>query len=164
MKNIYLIGFMGSGKSSLAKKLARDLNKSYIDLDQYIEDKYGMEIQEIFEKFGETAFRNYEVESLRELKAYEIIATGGGIIEREENISLMKEGVVIFLYASFEEIERRLKDDQKRPLWKQERAKQLELFRRREPVYRDSSDKMIDTTHRPLKEIVAEIKSFILNN
>lgn len=164
MKNIYLIGFMGSGKSTVGKHLANELNKSFIDLDDYIENKHKIKIQDIFKDLGEEGFRSYEKIALKEVQNYDIVATGGGIVEKEENISVMREGRVIFLKTSFEEIEKRLKDDKNRPLWNQEREQQLELFNRREKIYASCSHKTIKTDKKSILEIVEEIKLYVMNN
>src|SRR5690625_3582634 len=108
MKPIFLIGFMGSGKSTVGKAISERYHLSFVDLDEYIVKKHGMEITTIFENFGENQFRKMEHEALHEVLLKSIIATGGGIVEQKDNISLMKEkGVIIYLYASYDEIDRR---------------------------------------------------------
>ncbi|WP_096188442.1 shikimate kinase [Evansella halocellulosilytica] len=119
-KNIYLIGFMGVGKTTIGKQLAEKLNKIFIDLDEYIESKEQRSIKEIFSNNGEVFFRQLESDGLQKLKNESaIIATGGGIVENEQNVNVMKQtGVVIFLNAPFHVLLDRIKHDQSRPLTK----------------------------------------------
>src|SRR5690625_5063936 len=86
MNKIYLIGFMGAGKTTIGQKLSEILKLSFIDVDQYIEKKYETDIPTIFKTYGEEKFREYEMISLKELTKYAIVATGGGIVEKKENI------------------------------------------------------------------------------
>lgn len=161
MKNIYLIGFMGTGKSSVGKQLAEELQVSFVDLDQFIVEKYRMEIKDIFRQYGEQVFREYEKLCLREVKDYQIIATGGGVVEQEENINEMKSGSIIHLDTSFEAIEKRLKNDDNRPLWNQDRDRQAALYNRRKDIYKNCSDLTIDTTNYSIIDVVKMIISFM---
>jgi len=120
--NIYLIGMMGSGKSTIGRKLADRLNMSWIDMDEAIENK-GMKIPEIFEKYGETRFREIETEVTSEISKLHnyVVSTGGGVILRSDNISIMKEsGHSIYLNASTETLLRNLEMGREhRPLIKE---------------------------------------------
>lgn len=103
MKNIVLIGFMGTGKTSTGKMLARRLGRRLVDTDKLIEEQAGTSISNIFAGHGEEYFRNLETETVRELSGRKnmVIATGGGIVKRAENIELLrKNGVIICLTAS----------------------------------------------------------------
>ena len=102
--NIFLVGPMGSGKSSLGKKLAKSLDKKFIDTDKEIEKKENKTINEIFENNGEKYFREKEKEFLVNIpnNLNMIIATGGGIVTNQENREKLKENKVIFLNASIE--------------------------------------------------------------
>jgi len=164
MNNIVLIGFMGSGKSSVGKQLADQTNRTYIDLDQKIEDDAGDSIPNIFKNEGEEGFRKRETEVLRELSSRDgtVISTGGGIVEREENQSVLREhGPVIYLHASFEEISARLQDDQSRPLWSKPEAERRKLLEKRLPVYEEWSDYFVHTGQKSIDDVVTEIKSLI---
>lgn len=100
MKNIYLIGMMGAGKTSIGKIAAKKAHCRFIDTDAFIEEQAGMTVAEIFEREGEGSFRQRETEALRSLgkKRNCVISTGGGIVTRKENIALMREsGTVIWL-------------------------------------------------------------------
>lgn len=164
IKKIYLIGFMGSGKSTVGKELAKNLNQNFIDLDCYIEKKHHMKIKDIFSKLGENTFRKYETICLKEAQNYGVIATGGGIVERKENILVMKEGLIIFLDASFEEITKRLQGDTKRPLWKQSKERQVELYKRRKQLYMACSHWTINTTNCSISDVVNIITKKVMNN
>lgn|SRR5690625_4524821 len=157
MKTLYLIGFMGSGKTTIGKMLAKQLQKSFIDTDQYIEKHYGS-IPDIFNNQGEKTFRLYENNALKKTTHYEIVATGGGIVENEANYQTMKNnGVIIYLYASFSNIHERLKDDQSRPLWGKGLKENEKLYKKRMPKYEAFSDFKIVTDHKTCEEVVEEI-------
>ena len=120
MKNIYLIGFMGAGKTTIGKELAKALGCAFIDTDDRIEQEQGRKISEIFEKDGEQAFRDMETELLRRLQESKeefVLSIGGGMPVREENRALLRAiGTVVYLKTSKEEIIRRVSGDTNRPL------------------------------------------------
>ena len=118
--NIFLVGPMGSGKSSLGKKLAKSLDKKFIDTDKEIEKKEDKTINEIFENNGEKYFREKEKEFLKSIpnSLNMVIATGGGIVTDQENREKLKENRVIFLNASVERQSKRTSRSDKRPLLK----------------------------------------------
>ena len=120
MKNIYLIGFMGTGKSSTGKILAEELGAQFVDTDQMVVEKTGRTIEDIFEEDSEEAFRELEVEVLSEITEKEglVVSTGGGIVVTRGNLEMMKKtGLVITLIADANTILERIeKDDSCRPL------------------------------------------------
>lgn len=120
MRNIYLIGFMGSGKSTIAKKLAKELNKTFLDLDDYITEKEQKSIPEIFSQVGESGFREIEHKALKEIASKKnlIVATGGGVPCFFNNMEIMnKNGKTVFLQLSPEELAKRLTPEKShRPL------------------------------------------------
>lgn len=119
MKNIYLIGFMGVGKSTVARELAKQTGAKCVEMDEWIEAQQGMPITEIFEKYGEEHFRNLETELLREIGQNEnqIVSCGGGSVLRDENAALMKEnGCIVLLWATPETIYERVKNSTSRPI------------------------------------------------
>lgn len=162
--NIYLIGFMGSGKTTIGEILHKHLQMGYTDTDAYIEKTTGRVISEIFASEGEGAFRTYETEALKQIPTG-VIATGGGIVETEENISYMQEnGIIIYLKASLETIEKRLEGDLTRPLWKQSTADRFALFTRRHELYESAAQIIVETDHKTAEKINAEVVSLLENN
>lgn len=162
MKNIYLIGFMGSGKSSIGKSLGLLLDYRFVDTDSEIEKKYGQMIPSIFEKYGEKTFRTYETEVLKTLELGNIVSTGGGIVESAENMNIMKKsGTVIYLQTTFDEIAKRLESDQSRPLWNKNPHKKKELYRRRNKLYLNCADYIIVTDEKSIEEVAKEIEYFL---
>ena len=141
---LILIGLMGSGKSSIGRRLAARLELPMIDLDDYIVEKAGLSIPEIFSRFGEAEFRRMESEALAEVIGKPaIIATGGGIVMAEENRRLLKENPpVIWLEACPEFLAGRIDGDSNRPLVAAgdtlNRLKELALVR--DPLYRECAD------------------------
>ncbi|MDM5338924.1 shikimate kinase [Fictibacillus enclensis] len=140
MKPIFLTGFMGSGKTTVGSLLGEELNLPVIDTDRLIEETYGKTVAEIFAEGGEAVFRSYEAAILAELpKEDAVITTGGGLAVSAENRKFMMEnGFVIFLSCSLETIFERLKEDTSRPLFNQEKKKEMQkLYESRLPIYRD---------------------------
>lgn len=149
-RNIYLIGPMGAGKSTVGRLLAKSLGISFYDSDREIEHRAGVSIPTIFEYEGEEGFRRREHEVLSDLTQLEgiVLATGGGAIMREENrIHLHQRGYVVYLQCSVDKQLERTGRDPNRPLLQTEnpREKLRELFRAREPYYRALADFMVDT-------------------
>jgi shikimate kinase len=140
IRNIVLTGFMGSGKSTVGRRLARRLGWSFVDTDLEIEERAGKPIVEIFAEAGEQVFRDLETQVARECVGRQrtVIATGGGIVMREENRKALNEaGLVVYLKASVETIWQRTQHTAKRPLLKTENPRQKiqELLVQRKPVY-----------------------------
>jgi shikimate kinase len=127
-KNVILLGFMGSGKSTVGKLLAKKLGFGFIDIDKVVERKYGKTVEELFKEKGEEFFRDEETNAVRELqgKRARVIATGGGIVEREENVKLLQKlGVVVYLCASVDEIYKRTHNSATRPLLNVENRREV---------------------------------------
>lgn len=119
MRNIVLVGFMGTGKTSVGKKLAARLQMSMIDTDDIIVEDSGMDIPDIFARYGEAHFRDLESTAVRKAANLEnhVISTGGGVVLRESNLEMLKHnGVVFCLTASSAEIWRRVGRETHRPL------------------------------------------------
>ena len=160
--NIVLIGMMGAGKSTIGVELSKVLkNYTLIDVDSEIEKHANMKISEIFDKFGESHFRQLETELLKELckKNNQILATGGGIFEKEENRKILTScGTVYYLKATAETLFNRIKNETHRPLLKQgfgtENIKKI--LEKREDNY-SKAHVIIDTENKPLYNIVKEI-------
>ncbi|QAS54208.1 shikimate kinase [Halobacillus litoralis] len=154
---IYLIGFMGSGKSTIAKQLSEELHKEYIEMDEEIEKKEGATIPQMFSDHGESYFREKETLFLKSIKGDEIVSTGGGIILADENRDLLAEGTVFYLQASWETIVERLADDTERPLWKGEIAEKKARLEERLPLYESLADYIIPVDGKTPGVITDEI-------
>ena len=116
--NLILCGMMGAGKSSVGKELSALMGWQFVDTDEKIEERYG-KITDIFARFGETRFREMETEFLQALskERHLIVATGGGMVLKEENVALLKEmGKIVYLRAKIDTLATRLKADKDRPL------------------------------------------------
>ncbi|WP_102274585.1 shikimate kinase [Cytobacillus massiliigabonensis] len=162
MKAIYLTGFMGAGKTTIGKALGEYLEMPVFDTDEEIEVKETLTISEIFEQQGEEFFRALETRILGELPVKDaVITTGGGIVCRGGNRQFIKEhGIVIFLFASKEEIVKRLELDETRPLLKGDKLEKIAvLYNERLPIYKQAADFTVDTTGKEIGEVVKEIVS-----
>ncbi|MGD6832310.1 shikimate kinase [Sutcliffiella halmapala] len=163
MKSIYLTGFMGAGKTSIGHALGEKLGLAVYDTDILIEEKINESISEFFEKYGEADFRRLEEEVLKRLPVTDsIIMTGGGIIKRADNISLMKEnGLMVFLYCDMEVVLQRLENDITRPLIQQKSKEEIKaLFSERLPLYK-MAHIMMDTSSLSILEAVEKLADAI---
>ncbi len=152
---------MGCGKSTVGLYLQKKYGLSFIDTDSYITETYRKEIPAIFEEDGEATFRKYEVETLISLTNYDIIATGGGIVEKEENrVKMSEQGIVVYLQASFHEIMNRLKHDATRPLWNQDVAEREKLYTRRHEIYTSFADEVVQTDDMRIEDIGETIMAY----
>ena len=166
MNNIVLIGFMGSGKTSVGKKLSVDLKREFIDMDDYIVEKEGMSINEIFEKKGEAYFRGLEKElcqNFAEAKS-KIIATGGGVIKNDANVeNLKKGGTVIYLKSTPKQIAFNLRFDNTRPLLAgdNKEKKIANLMAEIAPKYIKCADEIVDVSGLNVDETMDKIKTIM---
>ena len=165
---IVLIGFMGAGKSSVGRTLARMTGLSRFDTDEIVAARFGLTVSEVFETKGEEKFRQAETEALRELvgKCGAIITTGGGILLKPENVELVRQlGTVVHLEADEETLSRRINRRTTRPLLRTEnpRATLTELLRVRLPLYRAAADIQVDTTLLTHDEVAKKILNHIEN-
>ena len=158
--NIILIGFMGSGKSSVGRLIARKLRYQFLDTDQLVEDRARMGIPEIFaQPAGEAGFRGRETAALESLLVgthRHVIATGGGIVTQPQNLPLLHTlGWVVLLQADADEIFRRVARNNDRPLLKTKdpRARVEELLALREPIYRTAADFIVDSTGKRREDV-----------
>ncbi|MBL7071936.1 MAG: AAA family ATPase [Candidatus Omnitrophica bacterium] len=161
MKNIVLVGFMGTGKTAVSMVLADILNMPLINIDSLIEEREGMPINEIFAKKGEAHFRQVEGEVIKEISGHDdtVIDAGGGSMIDEENVkNLRKNGVLLCLNASPEEILKRTSKYSNRPLLNVAdppgNIKEL-LAKRRE--YYERADYQIDTSHKDINKVAEEV-------
>lgn len=161
--NIVLCGFMGSGKTTIGRKLARALDCEFIDADQYLEQREQRSISSIFDTLGESGFRDIETECARELsqKTNCVIALGGGTVLRPENVALYKKnGILIHLNTPFYRIVQNLSRDTSRPLLKGDKEKQTRiLYQQRKEIYHSAADRSVTGTR--ISELVNAIFSAI---
>jgi len=160
--NIYLTGFMGSGKSTIAPVLANKMNRASFDTDLWIENNYGKSIYQIFKDEGEESFREKEaycLELVSQMKQFVVAVGGGAIVSSDNWINLKKSGIIIYLKCSMETIWERIKSSESRPLLPQNESERFEkvksLLTLRSPFYEradiifpcetgDSTDKTAD--------------------
>lgn len=141
MKNIYLVGFMGTGKTTVGRILAEKLSKDFVEMDEVIEEKEGKRIKDIFKDHGEPYFRKLENNLLKEiiLQSDLVVSCGGGVVCDQSNLKLLQDtGRVFSLFASPAVIFKRVKDSSQRPLLNVEDplAKINELLQFRQPFYK----------------------------
>jgi shikimate kinase len=163
-KNIVLIGFMGSGKSTVGRELHHRLGYPLVDMDQVIEQRAGKSIASVFETEGEEKFREMETQLLQELAipaaSRRIISTGGGVVGREENRLLLRDlGYVVWLNAPVAVILERTGKNRDRPLLHTEdpRAQVEALLALRKPLYAESSHLKVETTGLDSRELATGI-------
>lgn len=161
--NIVLVGYMGSGKTSVGKRIANEFGYKFIDTDEYIVKKENMTINEIFKTKGEEYFRNLETSVIKELietTSNSVFSTGGGMPLRRENAMLLKKlGNVYFLRTSADNIYSRVKDSKDRPLLLCDDPKQriIDMLEERTPKYAYAADYIIDTDGKNINEIMTII-------
>ncbi|HBR86500.1 MAG TPA: shikimate kinase [Candidatus Marinimicrobia bacterium] len=157
--NIYLIGMMGSGKTTVGIKLSEKLKKTFIDLDIEIEKSVGKTISELFDENGEDHFRLIESEKLKTFSE-SVIACGGGVVLMEKNRQFIKEnGTVFLLMATMEELAYRLKNSDNRPLLVHEKSENglKNIWLERQMDYLNTADFSIETEGKHPVEIAEEI-------
>lgn len=160
--NIVLIGFMGTGKSTVGKDLSGKLAMGYIDTDALIQERVGMSINEIFQNYGEPYFRDVEKNIVEEVskKNNTIIICGGGVVLNKDNItSLRKNGKNILLKAESTTIYERIRQDDTRPLLKGKMSLEgvEKLLKQRNEIYNESADMIIETDDKSVDEISTQI-------
>lgn len=161
-KNIMLIGFMGSGKSTIAACLQEKYGRKVIEMDALIVEKEGMNINDIFAKYGEQYFRDCESRLIKKLQKETGLAVscGGGVVLREENVlNMKKNGCIVLLNAAPETIYERVKDSSERPLLNGNMNVEYiaGLMEKRREKYEKAADIIIKTDHREAEDICGEI-------
>ncbi|HUF73841.1 MAG TPA: shikimate kinase AroK [Gammaproteobacteria bacterium] len=165
-RNIYLIGPTGSGKTAVGKQLARDTGLKFLDSDQEIEKRTGVEIAYIFEKEGEAGFREREQEMIRELSSLEgaIVATGGGAVLAGANRErLAASGVVVYLKTGVREQLRRTGRSPNRPLLNRDDPRRVleEMAVVRAPLYEEIADLTIDTSSQRVRSVAKQLREML---
>ncbi len=160
--NIFLVGPMGAGKSAVGRQLARALHLSFMDSDDEIESRTGVDIAFIFEKEGEAGFRKREAVVIDELTRIDgvVLATGGGAVVDPENRSrLGGRGFVVYLYTTVDQQFARTNKGRERPLLENGDRRQIleELLLARDPLYREIADLVVDTNGRKVRSVAREI-------
>ncbi len=163
--NIFLIGPMGAGKTTVGRQLAQKLNLTFVDSDHEIENHTGVDIPLIFEKEGEEGFRRREADIIDQLTQQKniVLATGGGAVICEENRKhLINRGLVVYLQADIKHLIRRTRRDRNRPLLQGPNPEQKlrEIMQQREPLYQQTADVIIDTGRNSVQAIINQILEF----
>jgi shikimate kinase len=162
-RNLFLIGPMGAGKSAVGRQLARLLHLEFLDSDEEIESRTGVDIPFIFEKEGEEGFRKREVKVIDELSRRDgvVLATGGGaIVDPESRSRLGARGFVVYLHTSVNQQLERTRSGRERPLLENSDKQQVlqDLMEERDPLYREISDLIVETDGRRVQTVAREIQ------
>lgn len=164
--NIFLVGLMGAGKTTVGKLLAKHLHKTFLDSDHEIERRTGVNIPLIFELEGETGFRTREANLLQELTQMRdiVLATGGGaVLSKKNREALSQNGTVIYLCASAEDLWQRTRHDKGRPLLQtpDPHGKLRALLDERDPLYREIADIVIVSGQQSAHSLARELEQQI---
>lgn len=167
--NVFLVGLMGAGKTSVGKLLARRLDKAFLDCDHEIERATGVKIAVIFEIEGESGFRAREEKTLAELVTRKdiVLATGGGAVLSAVNRKrLADHGMVIYLRAAAADLWTRTRHDRNRPLLNtaDPLARLQQLFDQRDPLYREVADIVVDTGEQSLSSLANRVETQLLQH
>lgn len=162
MLNVFLVGPMGAGKTTIGRQLAQALKMDFVDSDHEIVERTGASIPWIFDVEGEAGFRRRERDMLQELSEREntVIATGGGAVLAEQTRKVLRSrGVVVYLCATIDQILKRTARDRNRPLLQTDdpRARLEALMAERDPLYREVADLVVATDDRSVRTVVKEI-------
>lgn len=160
--NVFLVGMMGAGKTTIGRILARNLGKTFRDADHEIEAHTGVRVAVIFEIEGEAGFRRREAEMLAALAALDdqVLATGGGVVLDPCNRELLRaRGCVVYLHAPPKELWERTRRDKNRPLLRTEdpRARIEELYAIRDPLYREIADIVVESGRQSANSLVSQL-------
>ncbi|MEW8027710.1 MAG: shikimate kinase AroK [Candidatus Thiodiazotropha sp.] len=166
MQNLFLIGPMGAGKTTVGRQLAEFFHKDFVDSDHEIQRRTGVDIPTIFEFEGESGFRQRESAVIDDLTAREgiVLATGGGVIMREQNRKLLSaRGLVVYLNCSVRQQYERTHRDKNRPLLStpDPMGRLTELMAVRDPLYRETADIVVSTEGRNTQSVVQDIRKLI---
>ena len=165
-RNIYFVGLMGAGKTTIGKLIAKHLDRNFYDTDHEVEKRTGVKIPVIFELEGEAGFRKRETAVIQDLTQLNsiVMATGGGAVILEENRRMLQEsGIVIYLRGSVHDLWLRMRNDKHRPLLQNVdiRAKLEQLYTERDPLYRQAATLTFDTGNQPIANILKQIEKSV---
>jgi shikimate kinase len=159
-RNLVLVGFMGSGKTTVGRVLAKQMNWSFVDTDVVIEQEQGTTVAQLFEQQGELQFRRIEADTLKRVLAAsnQVIATGGGAVLAPANCeAMLQDGFVVALTADYKTIIQRVGGDQARPLLQGDVNERVALLLEQRKTAYDFADIKIDTSNRTIEQIIATI-------
>jgi shikimate kinase len=161
-QNLFLVGPMGAGKSAVGRHLARMLHLTFVDSDDEIESRTGVDIAFIFEKEGEEGFRKREAKAIDELSSQDgiVLATGGGAVMNPENRNFLgARGFVVYLFTTVDQQVARTRKGRERPMLANGDSREIleELMQIRDPLYREIADLTVQTDGRKVKAVAAEI-------
>jgi len=161
-QNVFLVGPMGAGKSAVGRQLAKALHLDFVDSDDEIEERTGVDIPFIFEKEGEAGFREREVKVIEDLTSNEgiVLATGGGaVLDPRNRACLGARGFVVYLHTTVDQQVARTRKGRPRPLLKNADPREVleSLMQVRDPLYREVADLVVETDGRKVKAVADEI-------
>ncbi len=165
--SIFLVGMMGAGKSTVGVRLARRLDRAFLDVDRVLEARLGVDIPTVFDLEGEEGFRRRESQLIQELVTIPdglVLATGGGAVLLPVNRrALADHGLVVYLRASPADLWQRLRRDKHRPLLKSDNPRQriLDLVEQRDPLYMEIADHVVSTGRQPVDLAVESIYTWL---
>lgn len=166
--NIFLVGMMGAGKTTVGKLLAQQLGKTFLDSDEEIQQRTGVTIPHIFDVEGEAGFRLRETGAIQDLVLRDdiVLATGGGAVLNEQNrVALRENGIVVYLKSSVADLWQRTRHDRSRPLLQtaDPRAKLKELYEQRNPLYLEVADLVMPTGKQNVHSLVQHLQQELNN-
>jgi shikimate kinase len=161
--NIFLVGMMGAGKTTVGKLLAQQMGKTFIDSDEEIQNRTGVTITHIFDIEGEAGFRSREAGVIQDLAGRDniVLATGGGAVLSEHNRAVLRDnGLVVYLKSTVFDLWQRTRHDRSRPLLltADPRAKLKALFEQRDPLYMQVADVVMPTGKQSVQSLVAQLR------
>ena len=166
MNHIVVIGFMGSGKTRVGKRLSQDLGMPFVDVDRVIVKKMGMSVKDIFDKFGEPYYRALEtmtIKGLLEEKTRHVVSLGAGLPVQEQNQKYLKDlGTIIYLKGSAGTLKKRLENSSNPLIEGEDKDDKIKkLLKQRDPIYAKYADIEVVTGVKPFEELIAEIEEKI---